>query len=89
MNDTKYNGWTNYATWRVNLELFDGYDLEDLEFDDTNECATYLEELAQEFMHSNCSSYPDTNTICCDYADAFVAQVNFYEIAELKMEERS
>jgi hypothetical protein len=25
-NDTKYNGWTNYATWRVNLEMVDGYD---------------------------------------------------------------
>jgi hypothetical protein len=24
--DTKYNGWTNYATWRVNLEMFDGFD---------------------------------------------------------------
>jgi hypothetical protein len=24
MSDTKYNGWTNYATWRVNLEMFDG-----------------------------------------------------------------
>ena len=24
-NDT-YNGWTNYATWRVNLEIFDGLD---------------------------------------------------------------
>ena len=22
--DNTYNGWTNYATWRVNLELFDG-----------------------------------------------------------------
>ena len=21
-----YNGWTNHATWRVNLEMFDGYD---------------------------------------------------------------
>ena len=26
MNDTKYNGWTNYATWRVNLEMIDGSD---------------------------------------------------------------
>ena len=24
MKDQKYNGWTNYATWRVNLEIFDG-----------------------------------------------------------------
>ena len=22
----KYNGWTNYATWRVRLEMFDAYD---------------------------------------------------------------
>jgi len=22
--DKNYNGWTNYATWRVNLEMFDG-----------------------------------------------------------------
>jgi len=24
----KYNGWTNYATWRVNLEVFDGLHLD-------------------------------------------------------------
>jgi hypothetical protein len=24
MKTEKYNGWTNYATWRVNLEMFDG-----------------------------------------------------------------
>ena len=21
---SKYNGWTNYATWRIDLEIFDG-----------------------------------------------------------------
>ena len=26
--DQKYNGWTNYETWRVNLEIFDGYEPE-------------------------------------------------------------
>lgn len=26
MGDVTYNGWTNYPTWRVNLEMFDGYD---------------------------------------------------------------
>ena len=26
MSDKKYNGWTNYATWRVQLEIIDGYD---------------------------------------------------------------
>ena len=24
----KYNGWTNYETWRVNLEMFDGMSFE-------------------------------------------------------------
>jgi len=25
--ENTYNGWTNYETWRVNLELFDGWDI--------------------------------------------------------------
>ena len=24
IDDNKYNGWTNYATWKIMLELFDG-----------------------------------------------------------------
>ena len=24
----EYNGWTNYATWRVNLEIIDGLEIE-------------------------------------------------------------
>lgn len=27
----KYNGWTNYATWRVNLEMFDGMQIDPLD----------------------------------------------------------
>jgi len=27
--DTSYNGWSNYATWRINLEIFDGITLDD------------------------------------------------------------
>ena len=30
MNDTKYNGWTNYETWRVHLEMIDGTDPADI-----------------------------------------------------------
>jgi hypothetical protein len=29
MTDTTYNGWSNYATWRINLEIFDGVSLDD------------------------------------------------------------
>ena len=24
----KYNGWTNYATWRINLEIIDGIEID-------------------------------------------------------------
>lgn len=26
MSKKEYNGWTNYATWRVQLEFFSGHD---------------------------------------------------------------
>ena len=69
MEQRKYNGWTNYATWRVNLELFDGYETEyPIE-------AHYIEELAIEYLECN-------NELTKDYALAFLSDVNFYEIAE-------
>ena len=46
----KYNGWTNYATWRVNLEMFDGMNLEDLTGQtewDTGDLAEYLKYWAE------------------------------------------
>jgi hypothetical protein len=67
-----YNGWTNYATWRVNLELFDGY-----EFEPEFITPEYLKELADEWTLCNCE-----NEIAKDYALAFLAQVNYYEISE-------
>ena len=43
----KYNGWTNYATWRVNLEMFDGQPVEWLDRDsDPHDVAQSLRELA-------------------------------------------
>ena len=26
MSNEKYNGWTNYATWKIMLEIFDGFE---------------------------------------------------------------
>ena len=70
-NEEKYNGWTNYATWRVNLELFDGYEVEhEIE-------ASYVEELAEEYIFST-----GEDSLQADYARAFIADVNWQEIAE-------
>jgi hypothetical protein len=73
MKDEKYNGWTNYATWRVNLEIFDG--LPPYENDGAvtpEECQAYAEELVSEGAEG----------FALDYALAFLQDVNWQEIAD-------
>ena len=70
MNDTRHNGWTNYATWRVNLELFDGLDL------DRDVDAGELEQSAYDTITD------DGNDLAIGYALAFISDVNWYEIAK-------
>ena len=71
MKDNTYNGWTNYATWRVNLEMFDGSD----------EAGQWTAESAREFVEEIIiESTPEG--IARDYALAFISEVNWHEIAE-------
>ena len=67
----KCNGWTNYATWRINLEI-----LSDMEFEE-QVSADYLKDLVEELVFIDVK-----DCLAADYARAFIAQVNFYEIAE-------
>jgi hypothetical protein len=83
-----YNGWTNYATWRVMLEIFDGrypleifdgyaYDQEGAEHTVTaDECESYVSEILD--VSSDVGSGFD---LVRSYADAFLNEVNWYEIA--------
>ena len=84
MSDT-YNGWTNYATWRINLEIFDGTDLEDMSWDgmDTSDLANALQEYAQEIVFLECNE----KSLAYSYAMAFLSGVNWYEIAEHLLED--
>lgn len=68
MENQKYNGWSNYSTWRIALEFFDGI----TESLDAEACQDIVEEHIQE--HSKYSAQ--------DYAMAFIADVNWREIAE-------
>lgn len=82
-SDSKYNGWTNYATWRVNLEMFDGENVRDLfpmevRDDDAYGLSKQLEEYADNVI-DDCGSLKG---LAVDYARAFLADVNWYEIAE-------
>jgi len=74
---TNYNGWTNYATWRVNLEIFDGIDPREMGWLKLNlyDLADTLQEYAAEVVTMGASG------LALDYAIAFMADVNFREIA--------
>ena len=75
---TNYNGWTNYATWRVNLEIFDGIDPSEMGWHklDRFDLADALQEYAAEVVTTGASG------LALDYAIAFMADVNFREIAD-------
>jgi hypothetical protein len=89
MSDKTYNGWTNYETWRVNLEIFDGFDLEEYFQLNINECdldaiSDNLKDYAEEVIFE-CASVPDG--LARDYAQAFLEAVNWREIAEHMIED--
>ena len=71
MTTTKetYNGWTNYSTWRIMLEHFDGEERQ-LE---AQEC----KEMVEEYLEINCD-----NEMTLSYALAFTHNVNWYEISD-------
>lgn len=80
--DETFNGWTNFATWRVNLEFFDGIDLTEWG-DNVDDISEAIKEHVIETLESYGSGY------ALDYALAFVAHVNWREIALAHMEEET
>ncbi len=70
MANTKYNGWTNYETWRVNLEVFDGYETDNLM--DASGCRAFVEDIIDSTTSAG---------LARDYALAFLQPVDWDEIA--------
>ena len=70
--DTTYNGWANYETWRVNLELFNGDD-EAWRHGSSDGMREFAELLIEESTDEG---------IGRDYALAFLQNVDWQEIDE-------
>jgi hypothetical protein len=86
MEKQTYNGWTNYATWRVNLEIFDGMNPSDYwVMDDDNltpyELGKSLKEYAEDIV---CMDIPEG--LAMDYVLAFLSDVDWYSIAKHMIE---
>lgn len=69
-----YNGWTNYETWKVNLEIFDGMTAKDIW---GMECKPeWLEDYVQEIVNEEAEGF----SLSC--VNSFLSAVNWHEIAE-------
>jgi hypothetical protein len=77
-----YNGWTNYETWRVNLEIFDGMTLEDFGYEAVQESYDFdhFEDVLREYAEEaiELTSSPG---LARDYALAFLSEVHWLQIA--------
>jgi len=78
---SKYNGWSNYATWRINLEFFNhckGTDLTpDWEHISLQEQVEVAHNVLLDFIDENTS-----NIFINGWIRAFVADIDFHEIVE-------
>jgi hypothetical protein len=82
----QYNGWTNYETWRIQLEVIDGMTLEDFGFDlhevDTDDVAD-VESVAGALEMYTCELIEGQSSgFALDLAHTFLARVDWVEIAE-------
>tara|TARA_R110000803_G_scaffold102518_1_gene170607 strand:+ start:1299 stop:1547 length:249 start_codon:yes stop_codon:yes gene_type:complete len=75
MKEDKYNGWTNYATWRIFTD-----NLIDIEWEE-RVTAGGLREIVEDIMFDNFEIKKGSHLVK-DYARVFIEGVNFYEIAE-------
>jgi len=77
MSGNKYNGWSNYPTWRINLEILGDieWELDELEILDIE----MLEDYVDNIVFGNLE---DPAGLMEDYARAFLANVDYREILE-------
>jgi hypothetical protein len=74
----KYNGWTNYWTWRWNLEMIDAYQIWDEIGGDMSvyDLSKYLKEQAEELVEMSTSDW------ATGFMFALLDDINWREIAE-------
>jgi len=76
---SKYNGWANYATWKVMVEFFDGFDIVDHGgYIDGNEC----KDMVLDYIGSESGG-----NLVADWARCFLDDVDWEEIAQSMSED--
>lgn len=75
----KYNGWSNYETWRIALEVFDGYQIpEEIATEGEIDVVEHLKEIVDLVVFEGINE----STLAHGLLVSFISEVNFHEIAE-------
>ena len=76
----EYNGWTNYETWLVNLEMGLTDDSHAFESRNLDDLIADLKEYAENALESD-------NTLATNFANIILSKVDWREIAEAVLEQ--
>ena len=75
----EYNGWTNYETWLVNLEMGLTDDLHAFEARNLDDLIVELKDYAENLIESD-------NTLATYFSHIILSKVDWREIAEVVLE---
>ena len=83
----EYNGWSNYETWKMNLEFFDGYPWED--FDDLDmgfpSFGEYLKDMVEVWVEEKMPGFSevgDDEWLLKTMVNDWLVKVHWDEIAD-------
>ena len=95
-NGETYQGWSNYATWRIMLEIFGNMDLEDfeqcigvenIENIEVSTVADNMKEYVTELLEEQSNKGESGDNLVLDYALAFINDCNWYEMAQSRIDD--
>ena len=76
----EYNGWTNYETWLVNLEMGFTDDSDAFEARNLDDLIVELKDYAEYVLESD-------NILATNFARIILSKVDWHEIAEAVLEQ--
>jgi hypothetical protein len=81
---TRHNGFANYATWRVKVDVFKDFDLDDwcLDMLDSVELAGWMRDHVREIIEEDAGE-----GVARHYAICFIADVDWQELAQTAWDE--
>ena len=74
---TKYNGWTNYETWYVNVHISDLFYFADETEDPDDITPEYVKERVEDLFFNDV----EQNSLIEDIVSHFLSAVNYNELA--------